>query len=405
MPADFWPIPRFVGAVAKSRRRWAGSSAGDGHLHPPVAQSPIRRSRAMNAFLIRRRLSAFETGVRWLALAVGLSALTTLINVQLSDLFALPFNRADWHDASTIWLRAFAGTAPIIGVLAVVPPLLPERSARRWPLLAIAIVGAVALGWLAQAGLDDVCGCDAPTPGEARAALHWLVVVAISIAALAEYRHGFVRAAESLHRAEVERLKLQSEIAQGRLQLLQAQIEPHFLFNSLANVRRLLRIDGAAGRAMLTDLLRYLESALPHLREDAPTLEREMEVVRAFLGVHQIRMGRRLKVDIDMPAELGDRVVPPMMLLTLVENALKHGLQPLLEGGSIRIGASRGPNSLRVHVADTGRGLGTSLGSGTGLANIRARLRSMYGSAAQLSLQVNEPRGVVATIELPVAAS
>jgi len=156
---------------------------------------------------------------------------------------------------------------------------------------------------------------------------------------------------------------------------------------------------------MLADLLRYLESALPRLRDETPTLEREVEVVRAFLGVHQVRMGRRLQVDIDVPADLRQRVVPPMMLLTLVENALKHGLQPLLEGGSIRIGASSDPATLRVQVADTGRGLGTSLGAGTGLANIRARLRAMYGGAAQLSLRVNQPRGVVAMIELPLATS
>ena len=126
--------------------------------------------------------------------------------------------------------------------------------------------------------------------------------------------------------------------------------------------------------------------------------------MRAFLGVHQVRMGPRLQVDIDVPTDLRQRIVPPMMLLTLVENALKHGLQPLLEGGSIRIDASSDPTTLRVQVADTGRGLGagTSVGAGTGLANIQARLRAMHGSAARLSLRVNEPRGVIAMIELPL---
>ena len=208
-----------------------------------------------------------------------------------------------------------------------------------------------------------------------------------------------------MHRAEVDREALEREMQAARLQVLQAQIEPHFLFNSLANVRRLLRTDGVAGRAMLADLLRYLESALPRLREDQPTLEREVEIVRAFLGVHQVRMGERLKVDFDVPPSLGKRVVPPMMLITLVENALKHGLQPLLEGGAIRVAATSGPTTLRVQVEDTGRGLGSSLGAGTGLTNIRARLRSMYGAGAELSLRVNEPRGVVATIELPLATS
>ena len=109
---------------------------------------------------------------------------------------------------------------------------------------------------------------------------------------------------------------------------------------------------------MLADLLRYLESALPRMRAESRRSAREAELVRAFLAVHQVRMGRRLQVDIDVPAELGGRVVPPMMLLTLVENALKHGLAPLPEGGAISIGASSAEGMLVLGVADTGRGLG-----------------------------------------------
>jgi len=357
----------------------------------------------MDAFLIARRSSPIEAVGRWLALVAGLSALTALIQLPVDELVAL--NPEEWADAYSLWLNAFIGIAPVVLVLAVVPRWLPAARWKRWSLLVATVIGAAWFGWRVQSGLMDTCGCEPISPAKALAMQHWLVVVAVLIAVLGEYRHGFSRASESLHQAEVERLQLQSELASGRLQLLQAQIEPHFLFNSLANVRRLLRTDGAAGRAMLADLLRYLESALPRLRDETPTLEREVEVVRAFLGVHQVRMGRRLQVDFDVPADLGQRVVPPMMLLTLVENALKHGLQPLLEGGSIRIGASSDPGTLRMQVADTGRGLGTALGAGTGLANIRARLRAMYGGAAQLSLRVNQPRGVVAMIELPLAAS
>jgi len=357
----------------------------------------------MDAFLISRRSSVIETVGRWVALVTGLAALTALIRLPVDQLVAL--NPDEWADAYGLWLNAFTGIAPVVLVLAAVPRWLPNARWKRWLLLVPTVLAAAWLGWLAQSGFSDTCGCEPIPPAEARAMQHWNFVVAVLIAVLGEYRLGFSRAAESLHQAEVERLRLQSELAAGRLQLLQAQIEPHFLFNSLANVRRLLRTDGASGRSMLADLLRYLESALPRLRDETPTLEREVEVVRAFLGVHQVRMGRRLQVDIDVPADLRQRVVPPMMLLTLVENALKHGLQPLLEGGSIRIGASSDPATLRVQVADTGRGLGTSLGAGTGLANIRARLRAMYGGAAQLSLRVNQPRGVVAMIELPLATS
>jgi hypothetical protein len=359
----------------------------------------------MHPFLIRRRSSVVEIVGRWMFLVAGLAAMTTLFSVHVDRLFAIPPDLEEWGDAYSLWLRAFTGIAPIVVVLAIVPRWLPLARWQRWPLLVATVVAAAWLGWLVQSTVSDTCGCEPPPPAVALALKHWLVVVATVMAVLGEYRLGFARAGESLHQAEIERLRAQSELAAGRLQLLQAQIEPHFLFNSLANVRRLLRTDGGAGRAMLADLLRYLESALPRLREDRPTLEREVEIVRAFLGVHQVRMGPRLKVDFDVPKALGDRIVPPMMLLTLVENALKHGLQPMLEGGSIRIAATSDPTTLRLQVADTGSGLGTSLGAGTGLANIRARLRSMYGAAAQLTLRVNEPRGVVAMIELPLATS
>jgi LytS/YehU family sensor histidine kinase len=116
-------------------------------------------------------------------------------------------------------------------------------------------------------------------------------------------------------------------------------------------------------------------------------------------------MGARLTVDVDVPTALGPRQMPPMMLLTLVENSLKHGLNRLPEGGLIRVAASASAGRLTVSVSDTGRGLVPGSGGGTGLANIRGRLRATYGSAASLTLQLNQPRGVVATIVLPELAS
>jgi signal transduction histidine kinase len=350
-------------------------------------------------------LSVIEIVGRWVLLALGLSLVSTLFMIQLDRLFMIPPDLEEWGDIYRLWWPNFAGIAPMVLVVAVAQHWLPLGRWIRWPLLVATVVAAAWIGWLVRVWWAAICGCEPTLPGQELGTQQWLLFLAMLIAVVGEYRLGFSRASESLHQTEVERLRVQSELAAGRLQLLQAQIEPHFLFNSLANVRQLLRTDGVAGRAMLADLLRYLESALPRLREDRPTLEREVEIVRAFLGVHQVRMGSRLQVDFDVPPALGERIVPPMMMITLVENALKHGLQPLLEGGSIRIAATSDPTTLRVQVADTGRGLGTSLGAGTGLANIRARLRSMYGAGAQLTLRVNEPRGVVAMIELPLATS
>lgn len=228
-----------------------------------------------------------------------------------------------------------------------------------------------------------------------------------SFAALIVLAHHYAErsrsAAMALGDAEVRRIGLEREVASARLALLQAQVEPHFIFNALANVRRLMRTDTDAGRTLLTDLLRYLEEALPRLRDEHTTLGREAELVRAFIAVHLVRMGPRLRAEIDIPPELASRTVPPMVLLTLVENALKHGLQPMVDGGSLRIAARTDSGRLVLTVADTGRGMGSGSGHGTGLANVRARLKQMYGTEAALALAVNEPQGVVATITLPDA--
>jgi len=203
--------------------------------------------------------------------------------------------------------------------------------------------------------------------------------------------------------AELRRGALETQQLATRLRLLQAQVEPHFLFNTLSNVRRLCQSDAAAGRAMLGQLARYLRAALPRMREQETTLAEEVDLISAYLGVHKIRMGARLETSIDAPSALLAARVPPMMLATLVENAIKHGIAPLAEGGAIRVSARRSGDALALSVADTGRGLTEASGSGVGLANIRARLATLYGERATLRLEGNSPRGVVAVITLPLS--
>jgi sensor histidine kinase YesM len=216
-----------------------------------------------------------------------------------------------------------------------------------------------------------------------------------------DYMQRTRRTADATHAAELRRVELEGELAAARLLLLQAQVEPHFLFNTLANLRRLVRTDRAAARAMLADLRRYLEVALPSLRDERSTLARELSLLQAYLAIHQVRMGTRLRTEFDVPAELGARDLPPMLLLTLVENAIKHGVQPLVEGAVVRVEARADDGWLTLRVSDTGRGMASGSGGGSGLANVRARLRAIYGTTASLRLSVNEPRGVVATIVLP----
>jgi LytS/YehU family sensor histidine kinase len=205
-----------------------------------------------------------------------------------------------------------------------------------------------------------------------------------------------------MQRALLERAALEREMAEARLQVMQAQIEPHFLFNTLANVRRLYDTDVSAGREMLNKFMRYLEVALPRIREGTPTLGNDAELVEAFLHVHQVRMGPRLEFDIDIPVFLRGHAVPPMMVLTLVENAIKHGVNPSERGGLIRVQARAEDRQLIVSVADTGVGFPAGSGGGTGLANIRARLAAQFGTGASLHLDLNEFGGVTAVLALPL---
>jgi len=194
------------------------------------------------------------------------------------------------------------------------------------------------------------------------------------------------------------------QMLEARLQVMRAQIEPHFLFNTLANVKRLCQRDMSRGIAMLDNVVSYLRAALPQLRGGATTLGQEADLVRAYLDVLQIRMGEYLAFSVDVPPELRDYPFPPMMLLTLAENAIKHGLAPSPDAGRIDVTARLDGRELVIAVADTGVGFGVAKTSGTGigLANTRARLAALYGLEAQLALRTHEPRGVVAEIRIPL---
>lgn len=214
--------------------------------------------------------------------------------------------------------------------------------------------------------------------------------------------HSYSRtAADALMRTQIERAGLDAELQRAQLQLLRAQIEPHFLFNTLSVLRALARSDRAATVAMLDHLMRYFEAALPRLRDGEVSLMREMELVEAYLAIYRARMGPRLAYRVELPEDLQRVRIPPMMLLTLVENALKHGISPSVEGGFIRVSAAAEGESLLLKVADSGQGLDARHGHGTGLANIRQRLLLTYGPRAVLSLKPAEPRGVVACIAVP----
>ena len=213
-------------------------------------------------------------------------------------------------------------------------------------------------------------------------------------------------------RVAKERAEMDRALTDAKLAKLQAQIEPHFLYNTLANAQLLTRSDPQRADVMLGNLIIYLRNALPQAGEtdtvSLSTLGREIERSRAYLEILKIRMGVRLSFEIDVADSLASTPFAPMMVQTLVENAIKHGLEPKLGGGAILICAARtssgASTTLTLSVADNGVGLkGGTSGTGLGLKNMRERLRLTYGDAASLALSLNVPSGMVATITIPSA--
>lgn len=205
-------------------------------------------------------------------------------------------------------------------------------------------------------------------------------------------------------KAETAQTATEKELTVARLNLLHAQVEPHFLYNTLASAQLLTRSDPSRADEMLGHLIQYLRRSLPSTDNEMSTLSAELERALAYLEILKIRMGSRLAVQVDVPESLRNTPLPPMVLQTLVENAIKHGLEPRTGGGTVWIRARRVDDVVAVTVADDGEGFNTkNSGTGIGLKNVRERLRLLYGASAALSVVANFPSGVAATISVPPA--
>ncbi|MGH8808183.1 MAG: sensor histidine kinase [Noviherbaspirillum sp.] len=208
--------------------------------------------------------------------------------------------------------------------------------------------------------------------------------------------------------AEAEKARnaaIEKQAMQAQLQMLQAQIEPHMLFNTLANLQGLIAVDPPRAQHMLDQLIQYLRATLLSSRSGQSTLAQEFALMDAYLGLMTVRMGSRLRYTLRLPDELRDVAVPPMLLQPLVENAIKHGLEPKVGAGCVEVMASRQDGILDLRVADDGLGLdatpGDSNGTHVGIANIRERLHALYGERASFALLPNTPDGVIAQLRLP----
>lgn len=218
---------------------------------------------------------------------------------------------------------------------------------------------------------------------------------------------------EATARGAAERLA-----AESQLRLLRAQLEPHMLFNTLANLRSLIDVDPKRAQSMIDQVILYLRSALAASRSETVALRQEFAQLRAYLDIMALRMGQRLSFEFELPEGLEDFAIPPMLLQPLVENAVRHGVEPKVGPSAIRIEARRTGGGVEIRVTDTGLGLDRNLeagvdaparragrpgdaSSGYGLEHVRERLNAFYGALASLTLEANAPEGVRATVRIP----
>jgi hypothetical protein len=300
------------------------------------------------------------------------------------------------------WLALFAALLLPLGVSAALLLLMQrQRAARSWTALWAALflllpAGVMASGAIYRLGLSWI-GIDPLNELQAMGmeALLALVLLVLPLW-MAQHR------ARTLHIAQLSQAALASD-----LKALQAQIEPHFLYNTLANTRYLVRHDPDRAVDMLDHLIAYLRSALPDLRSPMSTLGRECELAGHYLELMAIRYGDRLSVQIACADDVRDLALPPLMLMPLVENAVQHGVEPHAGAVTVNVLAQRTAGGVTVAVRDNGAGVGNGqavLGSGVGLRNVRQRLEALYGPAASLRLSMGADGWTAAELTLPVAA-
>jgi signal transduction histidine kinase len=303
------------------------------------------------------------------------------------------------------WARNFVGAVPVFFLV-----IRTEIATRQWPELrrVAALVAAVLVGAFLFAFIRWGVRYLHNTIGDP--ANYWEIAVAHVVrgfttggvlTALLWFVTRERVAAQSLHRVRLANARIERQIAEARLQLLQAQIEPHFLFNSLASVKRLYERQPARGRELLRNLREYLRIASPRGKPGDARLGDEVGLATAFLAIFQLRMGDRLRVRVDVPPDIRSAVLPPLLLGTLVENAIKHGISPRGTGGTVAVSARRDGSMLEVAVRDDGVGFRSDWGPGIGLANTRARLETLYPGVGVLVLIENPDGGVKAIVRIP----
>jgi hypothetical protein len=348
---------------------------------------------------------------RGLALAFGWRRVlfTFLFSFTIGALIGRHWQSGWWSAVERVLALGFVALA-VFSLFEQWPRRLPKWVAR-WVLQVVGVAIAMPLTTFTIYVLSTESGAppfwEEPLRMEGFAALTGLGVFLspwIALGALVRQKEALAREqalALDLARSEADRLALDA-----RLNLLQAQVAPHFLFNTLANIQALVEAGSPKAPEVLRSLVAYLRAAVPRLNDPVTTLGQEVDLVRAYLELMRMRLPDRLAFELNVAdAALGLRC-PPMTLLTLVENAVRHGIDPAEEGGSIAVDVRVTEGRCWVRVADSGAGLQASdRGLGTGLTTLRERLALVFGDAASLRIRAREPRGVVAELEFPARES
>jgi two-component sensor histidine kinase len=324
---------------------------------------------------------------------------SAVIGLILHSHSVLPF----YVDIGRTMVVGFA-TLLVFGLFERWPARLPRWFAR-WVLQVLAIVLVVPLAaYLAcrlTNGHPPFAAISGRLQGYAELSFAGILFAPwIAVGALVRQRDTFAR--EQATAFALERSELERKALDARFRMLQAQVEPHFLFNTLANVQALVEVGAPQAANVLKSLIAYLRAAVPRLHETATTLARELELVRAYLELMHMRMPDRLTFEVRVDATLLGLQCPPMTLLTLVENSVRHGIDPSEMGGTILIEARLESSRCLASVTDTGVGLKVAgRGLGTGLASLRERLQLAFGAQAQLLLSEVVPHGVRAEVSFP----
>jgi sensor histidine kinase YesM len=332
--------------------------------------------------------------------------------IAVSALFGLIFSASwNWPAWVVIVRTVLFGLIIMLvfGLFEQRPRRLPRWLAR-WVLQLIAVVVTVPPGAVIAYSIATPRNTPGVTQQQRMYAFGQLVISGllfapwIALGAMLRQREAFARdqqLAFDLEKSEFERKELDA-----RLRLLQAQVEPHFLFNTLANVQALVDAGSPHASKVLASLIAYLRAAVPRMHDPTTTLGEELELVRAYLDLMQMRMPDRLQYALRIESAAKALTCPSVTVLTLVENAIRHGIDPSEEGGRIDVDVWLHQGRCCVRVNDTGVGLQpTSSGLGTGLSTLRERLRLAFGGAAQLSLFELKPHGVSAELEFPASGA